>query len=241
METPLRIMRNIIDKHDGPPIALSTRQRETRERILTLGQSVLAKFGTPTLKFTILAAAMHISTSTVRFHFADLDALLSALVVRHLDRLVAAISEVPNDDPYCEHNRRAAYLKASRAPDGGLNEGHLLLVRDRHFLPRDVLANIEALRHQIGILLAGDRAQLALCVLDIPHVDPAELQNRLVGVCPAARPPAPSVHAPVRPTPERITWIVPHQPFIPPRSLRAEPDDLAEKPPGYGKPRILNS
>ena len=53
------------------------RQRETRERVLTYAQTLMAAAGTRTLKFSAVAAAVYVAPSTLRRHFADLDALLA--------------------------------------------------------------------------------------------------------------------------------------------------------------------
>ena len=115
--------------------------------------------------------------------------------------------KTPNDDPNRDAKRRRAYLAATRTQSGALTDAHLLLLRDRHFLPQDELTHIEAYRHQIGILLAGDRAKFVLPILDNPHATPADIDARLgnLRAAPAARPqPAPRPAAPAPPSRRRL-------------------------------------
>ena len=77
MQTALRTTRTILQNAGHPAPDLTTRQRETRERILTYAQTLMAAAGTRTLKFSAVAAAVYVAPSTLRRHFADLDALLA--------------------------------------------------------------------------------------------------------------------------------------------------------------------
>jgi AcrR family transcriptional regulator len=240
MQPTLRNLYTHIQNEDRAPVELSTRQRDTRERVLTLGQSLMAKFGTSLLTFSAVAAALHVAPKTLRFHFADLDALLATLLVRHLDAICAAISEIPNDDPNRDHNRRAAYLMATRTPSGAHTPAHRLLVRDRHFLPEDALTPIEVYRHQIGILLAGDHAEFALDILDSPHATQDQIENALHTLRAApqsAAHPLPALR-PATPRPSSASDFVPNVAFVPPPSFftelarqRAEPPGPATGPP----------
>jgi AcrR family transcriptional regulator len=187
------------------------RQRNTRERILTHGQTLMAAVGTLTLKFSTLAAAIHVAPHTLRVHFADLDDLLTALLLRHLETLFAALTEIRETDPDHDTKRRSAYLAATRTPAGALAEAHLLLVRDRHFLPPDERDHIEAARHEIGTLLAGDRAQLVLPILDNPFATPGDIEALLgnLRATPAPQPAPP-------PIPPADPDFISHKPFIRP-------------------------
>jgi AcrR family transcriptional regulator len=244
MQPALRDLYTHAQNEDRTPVELSTRQRETRTRILTLAQSLMARFGTPLLKFSAVAAALHVTTRTLRFHFPDLDALLSALLVRHLDAICAAISEIPNNDPNCYQNRRAAYFTATRTPAGTLTPAHTLLVRDRHFLPEDELTPLEAYRHQIGVLLAGDLADFALGNLDLPHATQDQVEHALHNLRaapnPAARPLAAPLAAPrpAAPRPASPIELTRNVAFVPPPSVFAEfARQCAESPrPATGPP-----
>jgi AcrR family transcriptional regulator len=239
MQTSLRTARTILQNAGRPAPDLTTRQRDTRERVLTYAQTLMAACGALTLKFSTLAAAVHVAPSTLRHYFADLDDLLTVLVVRHLDTLLAALSETPNDDPNRDQNRRSAYLAATRTASGALTEAHLLLVRDRHFLPQDELTHIEAYRHQIGTLLAGDRAQLVLHTLDNPHATPDDIEallgNLRAAPRPAARPqPATSPLPAPRPAAPRLPAkgdFIPNVAYVPPPGFFEELErERAERP-----------
>jgi AcrR family transcriptional regulator len=221
MNTQLRTSRTILQNAGRPAPELTTRQRETRERILTYAQTLMAAVGTLTLKFSTVAAAVYVAPSTLRRHFADLDTLLTALIVRHLDAILAALTEIPNTDPDRDAKRRSAYLAATRTQSGALAEAHLLLVRDRHFLPPEERDHIEAYHHQIGTLLAGDRAHLIFPILDNPCATPEEIEA-LLGNLREVRetPQAPRPHlAPPQPRPPAEDDFELIDPFIRPPSV----------------------
>jgi AcrR family transcriptional regulator len=221
MNTNLRTYRTILQNAGRPAPELTMRQRETRERILTYAQTLMAAVGTLTLKFSTLAAAIYVAPATLRRHFADLDALLTTLIVRHLDTILAAITEIPNTDPDRDAKRRAAYLAATRTPSGALTEAHLLLVRDSHALPQDELTNIEAYRHQIGILLAGDHAHLIFPILDNPRATHEEIEFLVANLRAIPTPhhaPRPQI-TPPRPQPPAEPDLAPFDPFIRPPSV----------------------
>jgi AcrR family transcriptional regulator len=246
MKLTLRDLYTHVQNEDRNPVDLTTRQRIALTRILTLAPSLMAKFGTPLLTFSAVAAALRMAPATVRFHFPDLDALLSTLLTRHLDALLAAVSEIPNEHPNRDQNRRAAYLTVTRTPSGALTQAHHLLVRDRHFLPEDALTPIEAYRHQIGTLLAGDHAEFALGILDIPHATVDQIENALRNLRPAQPPaaspqPAPNprpVQAPAAPRLPAKGDFIPNVAYVPPPGFFEElARERAERPgPATGPP-----
>ena len=234
MQPNLRDLYTHVQNEDRNPVDLTTRQRIARARILTLAESLMAKFGTPLLTFSAVAAALRMAPRTVRFHFPDLDALLATLLVQHLDALLAAVSEIPNDHPNRDQNRRTAYLAITRTASGAFTSAHQLLVRDRQFLPEDALTQIEAYRHQIGALLAGDHAEFALGILDIPSATQEQIENALRNLRPAQppaarpQPAASSLPAP-RPAAPRLPAkgdFIPNVAFVPPPSFWAETERL---------------
>jgi AcrR family transcriptional regulator len=156
MQPSIRALRRHLDHAGHPPLPLTKRQAETRARILTLAQCLMAEFGAKTIRFTALAHALRISPATLRFHFADHDALLAALLTDHLESLAETLAETPatGKNPYAE--RRAAYRAATRAPSGTLTEAHILLRRDRRALHPEERADIDTSRRRIATLLAGD-------------------------------------------------------------------------------------
>ena len=208
MSTPARILRATADSHHQRP-ELSPRQLACEERILAVSQTVMAVHGRDTITFTTMALALRMVRSTLRHYFCDLDVLLSEILRRHLRRLAYAIGDVPITAPDRPRQMRAAYLAATRTSNGSLTEAHLLLTRDRHFLPADLLPTIEALRHDLGDILAYGHAAEALALLDAPELDAPAIEAHLTAIAaptPAAPEPAepPAAAAPIAPAPPKI-------------------------------------
>ena len=208
--TPARILRATAEAHHIPP-APTPRQLAQQNRILAVAQTVMAEHGRDTITLTSMALALRIGRSTLRHYFCDLDALLAEILHRHLRRLADALGEIPYDDPDLHRKRRAAYLNATRTPVGGLNEAHLLLVRDRHLLPADLLPSVEAHRFSIGLAVAGPHAEQVLTLLDSPARHAEAIEDTLAPLAPQQaspiQPPAPT--AP--PTPPRPPALTPAQ------------------------------
>jgi AcrR family transcriptional regulator len=166
----------------------------------------MAEHGRDTITLTSMALALRIARSTLRHYFCDLDALLAEILHRHLRRLADALGEIPYDDPDLHRKRRAAYLNATRTPLGGLNEAHLLLVRDRHLLPDDLLPLVESYRTSIGLLVAGPDPEPVLALLDNPACYPEAIEATLAPRTPhQANPAQPPALQPVRPQPPPLT------------------------------------
>jgi AcrR family transcriptional regulator len=186
-----RILRATANSLDRDPPSLTARQQAQQERILTLGQALFARYGYQSLNLANLALALSIGKATLRRHFVDLDALLAAILQRHLLQIAGALAAISPTAPDAAQQRRAAYIQATRAPFGGLNEAHLLLIRDRHLLPEDELTAIEETRATLGILLAGDAAEEAFTFLDAPSLQPAEIETLIAALITARTSPAP--------------------------------------------------
>ena len=182
MHIPARILRNDAARADRNPPTPTTRDLATRDRIVDLGQVLMARHGRHAISMTAFALALGHCTATIRRHFADLDALLGSILQRHLQRLSEALSEVPWDAPDRQAALRAAYLGATRATLGGLTEGHLLLVRDRHLLPEDELTPVEDTLYGIGCILAGDHGAAALALLDTPALSAPQIECMMEGL-----------------------------------------------------------
>ena len=182
MHIPARILRNDAIRADRNPPIPSTRDLTTRDRIVDLGQALMARHGRHAISMTAFALALGHCTATIRRHFADLDALLAAILQRHLQRLSEALSEVPYDAPDRPAAMRAAYLAATRSALGGFTEGHLLLVRDRHLLPDDELIPIEETLYGLGCILAGDHGTPAMALLDTPALGATQIELMLAAL-----------------------------------------------------------
>ncbi len=173
MTTPDRILRAKAQARDPSHFAFTARQRQRHERIIALGQYLIADEGRHNITFRSLACALRMSPAALRFHFVDMEALLGKIIRRHLLRLAAALGTYEPTDPARQQKRRAAYLAYTRTPLGGLTEAHLVLVRDRHTLPDDERNSIELMRQGLGKLLAGhgELAEEILLRLDAPGLD----------------------------------------------------------------------
>jgi AcrR family transcriptional regulator len=212
MSITLRALRAHLLRAGHLPLPLTKRQQDTRARILTLAQCLMAEFGAKSIKFTPLAEALRISPATLRFHFADHDDLLAALLTTHLETIQAALAVIPDSTPNMEAARRAAYHAATRTPSGDLTEAHRLFVRDRHTLHPDERAPIETTRHQIATALNPQHPLATLAVLDRPGTTQPEIENTLARLATRAAAPPPS-HQAAPPIPKHVA---------PPPSLRAD-------------------
>ena len=204
MTAPSRIVRATVENRHRRPEP-TPRELEREERILAGAQTAMSELGRGAITFTSMALALRMVRSTLRLHFTDLDELLAAILHRHLRRLAYAIGEVPHDAPDRPQQMRAAYIAHTRTLTGGFTEAHLLLVRDRHLLPADLLTNIEALRYDIGDILAYGHADLVLDLLDSRAIDAPRLETFLATLPRTqpepAQPPMPAAAAKPAPPP----------------------------------------
>src|SRR5277367_348773 len=175
MNTPARILRATIENRYKRPEP-SERELERENRFVAGAQIAFAQHGRQKATLTSMALALRTSRAMLRHCFCDLDALFAEILHRHLASLARAFGQIPPDDPNAFQKRRAIYLALTRTALGGLNEAHILLVRDRHLLPDDLLPAIEAHRHSIGLILAGPHAERALELLDSPNWDPETIE-----------------------------------------------------------------
>ena len=253
MKTPARILRATIENRHGRPTQ-TERELARENRIVTGAQTAFAEHGRNKTTLTSMAIALRTSRSTLRDCFCDLDALFAEILHRHLTSLAHAFGAVPYDDPEAFPKRRAIYLALTRTALGGLTEAHILLVRDRHLLPDDLLSTVEAHRHSIGLLLAGPLAQRALAILDSPDWDPETIEETLTFQArklaqaaqppatrsaappPAAKPPKPPAPptAPAREAPLLPPW--PHLALAP--QPGDPPDDLTRLGRGLSAPKL---
>jgi AcrR family transcriptional regulator len=213
MRTPDRLLRADAEDLERDPPELTPREQEQYTRILTLSEGIMARRGIHTMTLTGLAHALSMGAATLRRHFSDLDALLATLLCRHLRKLACAINKIPHDAADRPQKMRAAYLAYTRNELGTCTDAHLLLVRDRHLLPEDLLTNIEATRRDLGQILAHGHAEAVFALLDTPSLDAPCIEAALAGIAaavaqrpkpasPASKPAAPCA----RPLPARPPW-----------------------------------
>ncbi len=182
MNIPARLLRASADRTIHPSPFLTPRERERRETIINAGRTVMAQFGRHAIKMSDFASAIHISPAAIRRHFADLDNLLATILREHLNAIAKALGAVPHNAPNRQAARRAAYLAATRTALGAPSEAHLLLIRDRHMLPPDEQDSVEAIRDNIGDIIAGSQADLTLAILDTPQIHPSQMEAALAAM-----------------------------------------------------------
>jgi AcrR family transcriptional regulator len=252
MHTPARILRATIENRHKRPEP-TARELEREDRFIAGAQTAFAEHGRHKATLTAVARGLRTSAAMLRHCFCDLDALFAEILHRHLSSLAHAFGQIPYDDPETHKKRRAIYFALTRTALGGLNEAHILLVRDRHLLPPDLLPTVEAHRHAIGLLLAGPLAEDALAMLDTPIWDLEKIETLLADLAPktaeqarppAAQPPtpapakqpplAPPQAAPARAEPLQRPW--PHLALEP--QPGDPPDDLTRLGRGSSAPKL---
>jgi AcrR family transcriptional regulator len=174
MNTPPRILRAWVeDAHGRPPP--SARELDRDDAILKKAGTLFFRTGRRGVTLAGLSLAVRMSPGTIRMAFCDLDNILFEILWRYLARLRDAVAAIPEDNsgtmPGHIQARVRAYLDFVRCGLGGLTDSHVLLTRERHGLPPDLAEPIEALRHQIGEMIAGHHAPLVLAMLDTPYVE----------------------------------------------------------------------
>jgi AcrR family transcriptional regulator len=233
MKVPPNLLRSQVEDFEHTPNWLSTKQLERRDRILKVGTHLLALHGLRDLRICDLALAMNLTSASIRYLFADLDALLIEIIREHLKTINKAIGAIQATDPDALGKRRAAYLAATRGQFGTLTEAHLLLTRDATMLSEANYTAIQQSHDQHGLILAGTLdPDTALTLLDAPRLDPIRIQTTLAtleGTDPAlifplyTPPPAPEPEPePIEAEPEltpEFTWS---------DDLAHVPDDLLQ-------------
>jgi AcrR family transcriptional regulator len=209
MLVPPRILRAQADRLAGGLPSFTARERERHELIIKTGQALMSEHGRLAITFANLAVALRIGTGTLRRHFTDLDALLGEIVTRHLRDILRRFAAIPHETPRRQEHLRAAYFAATRRPWGGLTEAHLLVTRDRHLLPDDVLRPIVACHREIGIIIAPEQAIEALQLLDCPWFDPSFTEPVLALLAGRDRDPEPLPQVTLVPVPEFPPYLPP--------------------------------
>jgi len=217
MRTPDRILRADAEKLERDPPDLTQRELEQYTRILTVAEGLMARHG---MTASGLAQALRMGPATLRRHFSDLDILLATLISRHQRKLIHALGQVPRDAPNRPQKLRAAYLAYTRSDPGAVTDAHLLLVRDRHLLPEDLLTHIEATRRNLGETLAPGQAEEALALLDMPALNAPCIEAALAAITATEQPkPAQPAPKPAAATvPARRDRTIPAAPPLAPRN-----------------------
>ena len=206
MPPPLRILRSIVEQSVPRP-PFSPRQQEREHRILQAGEALLAAFGRQGITFALLATALRITAAALRWHYADLDALLAHILRQHLRIIAAALDAVPAESPNRGPALRAAYLAATRNPDGTLKPAHILLTRDRHLLPPDERDPIEQARASLAQQLAAGGPADTADIADTPWVDATNIEPILTTLAATPRAAPMATRPPTPPNPALPTHI----------------------------------
>jgi hypothetical protein len=146
--------------------------------------------------------------TTLRFHYVDLDALCGDILRIHLRKIADAIGNVPRGAENRRQLQRAAYLAATRSASSSLTNAHLILTRDRAFLPSDELDSIENIRRVLGESLVEPGNPDILPVLDTPWIGPDQIEAALTLLAPAIGKPA----AAAKPESPPLTAVEPAEP-----------------------------
>jgi AcrR family transcriptional regulator len=177
MPTPARILRAHADDLPNARPKLSARELDREDRILDTARALMVRFGRVNITFQSLAVAMRMSPATIRRHFADLDSILFTLIRRHLQAIPRALAAVPHTHPNAHAARRAAYTDFTRNGFSAPTPDHILLNRERHTLPPDLLEHIENLRDLIGGMLGRAYPETLLSLLDNCFLQPPQIES----------------------------------------------------------------
>jgi AcrR family transcriptional regulator len=202
MPLQARQYRDCVDnvRHLRP--TLSARELDREERILDSAKTIMIHHGRAGLTMAGLANAMRMAAATIRRHFPDIDSILAHLLHQHLRDMGSAFCKVPFDHPNRQAALRGAYIDYTRTGFGAPTGIHALLLYERHALPPDLFGPIDKIRDSIGIMLADDRGDAALALLDTVTLKHEQIEFMLGAL---ANPPAPAkkLHPSFPQTPER--------------------------------------
>jgi AcrR family transcriptional regulator len=179
MPALMRTIRAITDELRENRRFLTERERKREESIVASGRAAMARLGRHEVTLVALAGALRIAPATFRQHYCELDSLLAHILKAHLNDIATALYEAGKGDGRRQAACRAAYHRATRTALGGYTEAHLLLVRDRHLLPPDLLAPIEARLQALAETLAGAMAPSAFTFLDALDLSLDDIEHNL--------------------------------------------------------------
>jgi AcrR family transcriptional regulator len=179
MNTYDRLAREIADDKFGMPF-LTPPQRKRDDEILTLAETLFARFGRVKITMAVIAHALRISGHTLRWHYSDTDAMLGEILHRHLRRIGKYIGDLPraNDPQEQQRRKREAYLAYTRGNNDGFTDVHKIFVLDRSTLPHDIREPIDQLYAGLGLSFAGNYADEIMELLDNPRHDLAAVERR---------------------------------------------------------------
>ena len=158
----------------------SSMQQEREVQILKVAEALMARHGRENLTFTLLAESLSMGRATLRHLFADIDEILARILRDHMRRIFKVLGSIPHDAPDRRRLQRELYVQETHHPCGGLIDAHVLLTRDRHLLPEDLLPSIEQTRFGLGLALGAEDPEEMLTELDNPSLAPADTEPELL-------------------------------------------------------------
>jgi AcrR family transcriptional regulator len=200
MITQARHIRGIVDSLPGGRRTLTDPQQDRETLILAAGRIAMARYGRATISMSAFSIGLRLTPTQIRWHFPDLDNLFGAICRDHLRNIVAAIHEaVPYaDDPDPYPAARAAFIAATRGPQGAFNETHTLFLRDRHLLPQDEADSVQRELDALARYLGGQHGHHALELLNTENLTPKDIEDAMAereNAEPATPPPPAIVEA----------------------------------------------
>ena len=217
MSTPIRILRAQVETLIDLRATWRPAQFQRERLILRLATALIATHGLGNITLPALAQAMMMANATLKRYFVDLEALVGAILRRHLKALQTALAEIPADTPNLHATRRQTWLRLTRTDSGDFNDEHKIFVKFRHHLPADIRPALEALYQELGTeLAAAFEPKQTLEILDSVLTTPANLEMILTAATPAPAGatqlrPAASRPAAIQPRPETL----PNPAFLP--------------------------
>jgi AcrR family transcriptional regulator len=181
MNTLARHIRVIADALPGAQRTLTSTQLERQALIMATGRIAMARYGRATIAMPEFSMGLRLTPAQIRWHFPDLDNLFGAICRDHLKNLFAAINEAvayANDPDPCQA-ARAAYFGFTRTALGTFNEAHTLFLRDRHTLPEDEAASVNATYNRLPQSLGGEHGWYALELLNRENLTLADVENAI--------------------------------------------------------------
>jgi AcrR family transcriptional regulator len=178
METPLRILRARADDL-LPPAAPSKRQLATRNRILVVAEALFGEYGYENFTPRLLADALTMEPRTLHRYFADLEVLLAAILLAHLQKLTNIFAQIPPGTENRGRQWREAYVAATHTTFGEITNTHALLLKHLHTLPEDLAPVIQQMHAVLTLNLASTLGEEIMQQLDSPRPDLKSIESHL--------------------------------------------------------------
>jgi hypothetical protein len=167
---PARIIRRSIADHLARQ-PVTQRDRDNQAYILQAAERMFVACGRTDMNLAHFAYTIDLGVGTIRRLLCDMEHIFGHVLHKHLDAIEEAVNGVKPGRPDLPVRRRAAYFQATRAIGDIPTPLHFLLLRERFAMPGDEREPVERRRALIGRLIAGDRWEETLYLLDCPSFD----------------------------------------------------------------------